>query len=125
MGRRKTGGRSRGWCLTINNYTDEMLDIDIDDTDLDYLILGKEVGKKGTKHLQGFCYCKNKISFERVKQYFPTAHIERQKGTLASAIVYCMKDGVYREYGVRPRQGKRTDLDIIKEDIKKSVIMVK
>lgn len=115
--------RSRGWCLTINNYKPGDCEWDIDDMPIDYLILGKEVGAKGTPHLQGFCYSKNKISFRRVKKLFPCAHIEKMKGTLSEAICYCMKDGDYLEFGDRPRQGRRTDLDIIKHDIKKNVPM--
>lgn len=111
--------RSRGFCFTINNYTDK----DIDDCMAlgDYCIIGKEIGEEGTPHLQGFCYFKQKCSFKKIKSLIPRAHIEKQKGTLAQAIEYCMKDEMYEEYGTRPRQGRRTDLDIIKYDIKKGV----
>lgn len=116
--------RSRGWCFTVNNYTDADLErLGLLENDVEYLIFGKEVGKKfKTPHLQGFLYCDNKKSFEQIKAILPDGtHIEKQKGTLAQAIEYCMKDEDFIEIGERPRQGKRTDLDIIKHDLKKNV----
>lgn len=112
---------SRGWCFTLNNY--EQSDIEhLNSLEVDYLIYGKEKGKKGTPHLQGFLYIKSKARMNAVKELLGSRyHIERQKGTLAEAIHYCMKDEDYKEIGDRPRQGKRTDLDIIKHDIKKNV----
>lgn len=117
----KAKARARGWCFTLNNY--EQSDIDhLSTLDVDYLIIGKEVGKKGTPHLQGYLYKKSKISASTLKEMLGKRyHIERQKGTLAQAIEYCMQDEDYTEIGDRPRQGKRTDLDIIKYDIKKNV----
>lgn len=118
--------RSRGWCFTLNNPF-------LGDTKLDawiwieeelsvkarYLIFGFEEGdEKGTLHLQGFAYFKNDLSGETILNGFPAGiHWEPQAGTDAQAICYCMKDLDYKEYGERPRQGQRCDLDMIKYDM--------
>lgn len=111
------GERARGWCFTINNYTDE------DVAGLQglpgYIIYGREVAPDtGTKHLQGFAYFPNKATFKKVKSMFPRAHLEVMKGTTQQAIEYCKKEGDYVEQGEPPTQGKRKDLDVIKDKIK-------
>lgn len=112
---------TRGYCFTLNNYTE--LDIEkLRTLDVDYLIFGREVGDEGTPHLQGFLYKKTKIRFKKIKRMLGKRyHIEAQKGSIAQAIEYCMKDEDYEEIGDRPRQGKRTDLDLIKHDLKKNI----
>lgn len=121
-----TQTRDRSWCLTINNYKPSDVDWDLTDLPIDYLILGKEIGKEtNTPHLQGFLYSKNKITLKQLKKIFPTAHLEvkSKKSSYADAISYCMKDLDYIEFGDRPRQGKRTDLELIKFDLKNNVPM--
>lgn len=97
--------RSRGWCLTTNNYTEKDL---IHQLDTAYQIMGKEVGESGTPHLQQFVYYTNARTFTSVKKSFPTSHIEKQAGTLEQAIQYCEKDGDFTESGTRPddKRGK-------------------
>lgn len=119
--------RSRGFCFTINNYTDDdiaecMALYDL--YDAVYLIVAFEVGDEGTKHIQAYVKFKNQIKFKVMKGRLSRAHIEGQKGSDVQAIVYCMKDLDYYEVGVRPRQGKRSDLDVIKYDILKKKSMV-
>lgn len=114
-----TSERSRGWCFTLNNYTDDDYKQLVDLT-YEYLIIGKEQGtKKQTPHLQGFIYFKTQKSFLKMTKINKNIHWEKQKGSNVDAIYYCMKDEQYEEFGKRPRQGKRSDLDIIKHDIKK------
>lgn len=43
---------------------------------------------------------------------------QRAKKNVA-AYCYCMEDGDYIEFGERPRQGHRTDLEVIKHDLLK------
>lgn len=114
--------RARGFCFTINTYTPEdITNIANNSIEYDYIIYGHEQGKKAQRdHLQGFMYIRNKQSFKNVREFFNgRAHIEIMKGTTAEAISYCMKELNYVEIGDRPTQGKRTDLEIIKYDIKK------
>lgn len=122
MPKDKTKGRTRGYSITINNYTKNDIKKFKDLVKDDYGIIGYEVGKEGTKHMQCFAYFKNKKSFSTIKEAIPRAHVEATNSTIASNITYCMKDEDYEEIGVRPRQGKRTDLDVIKFDIKKNVL---
>ena len=45
--------RTRNYCYTLNNYTNEEYDT-ILKLKCKYNIIGKEVGENGTPHLQGF-----------------------------------------------------------------------
>lgn len=38
-------------------------------------------------------------------------HLEVQRGTHEQAVEYCQKEGDWEEHGVRPRPGRRTDLE--------------
>lgn len=82
-----------------------------------YLIIGNEVGKEEqTPHLQGYVRMKNQITMKVLKRkYLPRAHLEIAKGTDEQNRTYCSKDGEYKEYGTMKKQGRRTDLDEVKE----------
>lgn len=116
--------RSRGWCYTINNYTnaDVVRCMWIGDDpwfNVAYQVMGYETGESGTPHIQGYVYFKNPKHFDAVKSYYVNAHIEPQKAKdNVDAIEYCKKDGDYYEQGVPPSQGYRSDLDSIRESIK-------
>lgn len=109
----KKNGRFRDFCFTINNYSASDIAI-LDNIKCDYIIYGKEVGEKGTPHLQCYIYIKNKISFNVLKKTIHRAHIEVCKGTSQQNIDYCKKQGDYVERGITPQQGKRTDLENVK-----------
>lgn len=118
-----SSGKSRGYCMTWNNYTDENIaevylyyDLNVNVT---YLIIGFEKGERAqTSHMQIYVYHTNPVSFTKMKESFPHCHIEAQKSKRnVEAYCYCMEDGDYVEFGNRPRQGHRTDLEVIKFDI--------
>ncbi len=87
--------RGRSWALTINNFDEKNVQPYIDTLTQrgSMYILGREVGKEGTPHLQCYVRFKNAISFNTIKEIFPTAHIEKAKGNLKQNIEYCSKEG--------------------------------
>lgn len=93
--------RSRGYCYTLNNYTEDE-ETTLKAIDCKYHVFGKEVGEKGTPHLQGFIYFVNKKSLKQLSKLIPRAHLESVKGTPSQAAKYCKKDGIYWESGDVP-----------------------
>lgn len=112
--------RSRAWVVTINNYTDEQYE-DVKEyiSKTEYGIVGKEIGEQnGTPHLQIYFRLKNATTFKALKKRFPTAHIAAAKGNDEQNNKYCSKESEYYEHGTISQQGKRTDLDEIRDIIK-------
>lgn len=112
--------RNRAWCFTVNNYTEEEyvgIVGKLSEKGARYYCIGKEVGKEGTPHLQGFVYFSDAKTFSSVKKMIPRAHLETMVSTPEDASAYCKKEGNYVEHGKIPNQGKRVDLDEIKQDI--------
>lgn len=94
--------RSRGWCYTINNYTEDDK-LRLNNIDCRYQINGYEIGEQGTHHIQGYIYFQLKKSFNQVKKLLGNnAHIEKQRGNFNQAIDYCKKDGKFEERGKIP-----------------------
>lgn len=115
--------RSRFWCFTLNNPSDE------EEKDVvgchpevaTYLCYGREVGEGGTPHLQGYVEFCTRIRLTAAKKVpgFERAHLEPRKGSQDQAIRYCGKDGTLFEHGVKceSHQGKRCDLDEVRKSI--------
>ena len=140
----------RHYVGTKNNYTEE----DIKKLDkwgtesCTYLVYGKEVGKKGTPHLQIYMEFPNTISMKAItKKLFPM-WLGFRKGTPKQAAGYCKKGSdkppegkgydyffdrtvhfpetweLGGEFGEISQQGKRTDIDNVVEAVvgeKKSI----
>lgn len=116
--------QSKFWCFTLNNYSDadvlccrRLVDSEEDCT---YLVFGRELSSSGTPHLQGYVEFGRRVRRSRVLQLLGGhVHLEQRRGTSEEASAYCKKDGDFEEFGVisQPRQGKRTDLDQIRESI--------
>lgn len=93
--------RVSGYCFTINNYSaDDVTKLHL--LDYQYLIIGFEKGKKGTRHIQGYIHYKISQRFSKVKKDLPTAHIEQRKGTAQQASDYCKKENNFIELGTIP-----------------------
>lgn len=108
--------RSRNYCFTINNYTDS----DIEDCyalqeKSNYLIVGCEVGEQGTPHLQGYVNLKTSMSMKALSKKLRRAYLAESKGDALSNKNYCSKEKVLIEYGNIPKQGKRTDIEKIRD----------
>lgn len=87
-----------------------------------YLCFGEEVcPKTQRKHWQGCVYFFNKVSIKTAQKYLciGNSHMEsfQKSDNEEDAVEYCKKDGNFKEYGIFPQQGKRNDLDILKNDI--------
>lgn len=103
--------RSRGWCFTINNPTEE------DDeciqrlvAEAQYVIVGKEKGAvEETPHYQSYCFFKNTTRFAKIKKLLPRAHIEKQKGNNFEAIEYCKKEKDFQEWGTPPENADQVE----------------
>lgn len=106
--------KSRAYCFTLNNYTEEEY-LAISSMECKYLVIGKEKGESGTPHLQGYVYLVNPRTLTSLKKSMPRAHIEVAKGSPLQASTYCKKDGDFYESGELPAQGKRSDLEEIRE----------
>lgn len=84
-----------------------------------WAIVGKEVGEeKGTPHLQyGICF-KNQRTLRSCRKSLKGSDVRKMKGTPEQVKTYCTKqDEDAYEYGEMPSQGKRTDIDAVKDRI--------
>lgn len=95
--------RSRGYTLTLNNYNEEEYKniLSVAQLHSEKWIFGKEVGKEGTPHIQGYMYFKQPKDFKNVIKLFNNQriHFENAKGNPKQNFDYCSKDGNYESYG--------------------------
>lgn len=95
--------RYRGFTITLNNYSEEEYNniIEIAQLHTEKYIFGKEVGKNGTPHIQGYIYLRNGKSFDACKKLLnnPRIHLESAKGNPTQNWNYCSKDGDYVSEG--------------------------
>jgi len=110
--------QSRGWCFTWNNYdagSPLLLKSLFDTGRLSFVVWGREVGESGTPHLQGYLELPRKKSLGGVKRLHPslrTIHLERRRGSPKEARDYCVKEGLFEEYGdISGGRGARTDIE--------------
>lgn len=99
----------RYMCFTLNNYTQDEWDY-LWEEDTDYTVLGRETGKNGTPHIQGYIEFKGSKNWDTIKKKHPRLHIEERIGTPEQAANYCKKDGDFVEKGALSKQGARSDL---------------
>lgn len=94
----------RGWQFTLNNYNDTDIQHikEVVSNSARYIVFGKEVGKDGTHHLQGYVYFENKRQRKSVSRMLPRAHLENAIKDAATNRTYCIKDGDYWEHGDIP-----------------------
>lgn len=110
---------ARNYCFTLNNWKIEDEKKLLNKEKCKYCIIGKEIGESGTKHLQGYIeFFSGKRMNTLKKDYGDNIHWEARKGTAQQAADYCKKDGQWKEIGEISKQGRRSDLDAVAEDIK-------
>lgn len=103
--------RAKNWAFTINNYITDDLER-LEDLgrrvgqDIQYMILGKEVGEEGTPHLQCYVQFMNRLRMSQVKNFVGArAHVEVARGSPNQNYIYCSKDGDFQEFGTRTTTG--------------------
>jgi len=80
----------KNWLFTIPNYTeeDEPKNLDM----FTYLVLGREVGEGGLKHLQGFCVLQEPLKFAAMQMLFPRwRNIQNPRCSEETNAAYCKK----------------------------------
>lgn len=106
--------RNRAWAITAFNGEPEFLPIH-----MKYLIYGEETcPDTGKTHWQTYVYFFNAKTFTAVQKIFSGNHIEQAIRSPEENMAYCAKDLKFKEFGERPSQGKRSDL----QDLAKRVI---
>ena len=125
------GKRTRRFCMTLNNPTDEEVEAFEERFDFTkYRMYGKEnfdtAGK--TPHLQCYIECKTLATIRGMQKKLTTAQgfpsrysVFACKGTPRQNYEYCSKDGDFWDCGNPPdvrKQGRRTDLHKVEDDIK-------
>lgn len=113
----KANRPSKTWDFTINNYTEADIAF-IQNLDVSRIVASKEVGESGTPHIQGKVTFKRAYRFTALKKLHPGAHWERSLVT--NDFNYCKKiDSEIIRNENNAKQGKRTDLEKVVEEIKK------
>jgi len=135
-GKKKQCNPSKGWCFTLNNYTESehnkiIEQLVLRNDELLYVV-GEEVGESGTPHLQGFF---TMIDESRVRPTYlklnnKRIHWESMKGTIKQNYIYCTKDGKYktnfrRNMLIAMKLLKLTDGCELKEWQKQAVELIK
>lgn len=109
--------KHRSWTITINNYDENDITA-LKNLKYKYIVFGFEVGEKGTPHIQGYVNLASPSTLSALKKKLVKAHLEVAKGNAADNRKYCTKDGNFYEDGDVPKQGKRTDIDIVRDMVK-------
>lgn len=135
--------QSKYWCFTSFDVDNFDVLCELCDTHCSYYVIGKErCGETGRAHLQGYLEFSAKKRLSTVKSLLrlPTGHFETRKGTARDAADYCKKglqahtewtrsktngpnfghESDFREGGEISvsNQGKRTDIDVIRDSIR-------
>ena len=110
--------RSRNWIFT------SFIMPKPDTERVQYMVYQKEIGKETKReHYQGYVELKSKIGLRQLKLIFNDSklHLEPRRGTQQQAIDYCTKKDTREEepvfFGTAKKQGKRSDIDEILNDV--------
>lgn len=126
-GNTKPLSKFRTYCFTL--FTDVKPSLNNDQ--FKHIVAGREQCPKTNKiHYQCCVYFHNQktitAAIKHLQSHFNVkCHVELCKGTYEENIAYCTKDNDYEELGVRPSQGKRSDIIQIKDDIMSGKITTK
>lgn len=109
--------KSRLFCFTDYKMVEEFYDED--KLGFQWCLAGKEECPTTHRlHWQGVIYFKNQRSIQAMWEKFEGRSIRICKGNVQQNEVYCSKDGdIVIEKGNKPVQGKRYDLEQLRDDI--------
>lgn len=98
--------QGKRWCFTLNNYTDdECATVRHEFEQRQALfVLGREVGEKGTPHIQGYVEFKSNTRFTTLKRICDRVHWEKARGDRESNVKYCCKDENFESNIPLPRR---------------------
>lgn len=109
--------RARNWFLTINNYNNDELEYAKNYTSV-YKLIGQETcPTTGTPHIHVYMELKAQKTFSKIKKDFPRANIKVAKGNAEQNLGYLSKEKLIHEEGTPKQQGKRTDIEQVREMI--------
>lgn len=116
--------KTRNYVFTMNNYTDEKItQLTNICKNFAYICWEKEIGEKcKTPHLQGYFEMKDAKTMSALqKGWLKNLGMSLQvaKGNAKQNITYCSKanNGSFIEHGEHKKQGKRTDLKKLRDEI--------
>lgn len=92
-GGRRRPNRSKAWCFTINNPTEDDIKDILRLVDGQSYVFQKEMGELETPHLQGVVQFKNAREFNALKTAVGRAHWEKCKNFAASKRYCCKAEG--------------------------------
>lgn len=114
----------KNFCVTVNNWTDVMLDALKGLNIITYGIFGEEVGESGTPHLQGYIQLDTRHRIMSLQNKFRQvgilAHVEVALGSPEQNIRYCSKEqeetsDTLHEWGDVTSKGQRKDLEYVRD----------
>lgn len=91
-----------------------------DDKRVKYLGYGEEIcPTTQKKHWQGFVYFFDKVSIRTAQMLLKIgkSHMEKIMSDFAHNEAYCSKENHYHHFGTKPQQGKRYDLEMLRDEV--------
>jgi len=98
--------QGKHWIVVINNPEPvDQASFLVHQEKFEYYIIGEEVGKKGTPHLQCYVVFAKKVKFSVVKKCFPRCwcQLKSKFATPEQASKYCEKEGNFKSFGTLPK----------------------
>lgn len=94
--------------------------------DVQFCIFGYEIcPSTGKPHLQGYYQFKKKITLKWYKENIcASCHVEQSLGTPDQNVKYCSKEGKVTQYGQLKKQGRRTDLENVVDEVKSGTPLI-
>lgn len=119
MSEEKKDTQHRRWIFTLNHYTEKDIK-HFEELPCKFIQFGREVAPTtGTPHLQGYIEFKHSVRFSTMKNICNRCYWAPAKGNELQNYAYTGKDQNYFRKGIAGKQGERTDLNLIKDDILK------